>query len=145
MQQTHLRDLSGGYQGLTCLSNWMAQRTSGSRQFTQAHTALPVKVTRVSSLKWMGFVPTALGYAKPVKMVRHEDAKKVVAALMRPVAEELMRLTDACWNPFLMSGASAAAPALLSDAGIVAFTGALATRLNSCSVFSPPPHIGVIS
>ena len=89
--------------------------------------------------------PTALGCAKAVKMVRHEETKKVVAALMRPVAEELMRLTDACWNPFLISGASAAPPALLSDAGIVAYIGALATRLNSCSVFSPPPHTGVIS
>ena len=120
----------------------MAQKASGAKQYAQKRTVLPVKVTR-ASLKWMGFVPTALGFAKPVRMVRHEETKQVVAALMRHVAEEPMRLTDACWNPFLITSTLKAPPALLSDAEIVAFTGALATRLHSASVFFPPLHTSV--
>lgn len=122
-------------------SNWMAQHVSGPRRFTQNHTALPVKIWRVSSLKWLGFQNMALGFAKPFRMNRHEETKRVVAALMSPVAEETMRLTDACWSPFLISSDLRAPPTPFGDADLIAFAGGLATRACTTCVFVIPLHL----
>ena len=78
----------------------MAQHVAGSKVYTQAHTALPFKTSRVSSLRWLGFSSTALGIAKPVQMSRHEETKRIVRALMEPMAEETMVLTGAVWSEF---------------------------------------------
>ena len=110
--------------------------------FTQAHTALPFRTSRVSSVRWMGFSSTALGIAKPVQMSRHEETKRIVRALMEPIAEETMVLTDAVWSEFLISGNATAPPILFDDAAVVAFAGALALRENAFSVFQPPPAAG---
>ena len=108
----------------------------------QAHTALPLKTSRVSSLRWLGFDSTALGIAKPVRITRHEETKQIVRALMEPIQEETMILTDACWSALIISGNTKAPPSLFSDASIVAFAGALALRENTSSVFQPPLAAG---
>ena len=93
----------------------------------------------------MGFQNMALGFAKPVRMNRHEETKQSEAALMSPVAEETMRLTDACWSVFLISCILQAPPTPFGDADLIAFYGGLATRAHTSSVFvNPPPtgHIG---
>ena len=99
-----------------------------------------MKVSRLSSLKWMGFQSAELGFAKPVRMNRHEETKKVVAALMSPVAEETMRPTDACWSAFLISSNLQAPPTPFGDADLIAFSGGLATRaylFRFCQSTSP--------
>ena len=125
-------------------ANWMAQHVAGSKCFTQAHTGLPVRTSRASSLRWLGFGPTALGIAMPVRMARHEETKKVVMPLMEPVAEETMVLTDACWSGFLISGNITAPPSLLGDAAAIAYSGALAMRDNASSVFYSPLPTGTV-
>ena len=42
-----------------------------------------------------------MGVAKPARMVRHEETKKTVRALMDPVVEEMVSLTDACLCLFI--------------------------------------------
>ena len=120
----------------------MAQHVSGPRTFTQNHTALPVKVSRVSSLKWMGFQSTALGFAKRFRMNRHKETKRGVAALMSPVAEETMRLIDACWSPLLISGNLRAPPTPFGGPDLIAFYGGVATRAYTMCVFVIPPPPG---
>ena len=123
-------------------ATWMAQHVAGSKEYKHAHTALPLKTSRVSSLRWLGFDSTALGIAKPVRMTRHEETKLIVRALMGPVQEETMVLTDACWSELIIYRNTKAPPILFSDASVVAFSGALALRENSSSVFQPPSAAG---
>ena len=120
----------------------MAQRVAGTKAFTQAHTALPLKTSRVSSLRWLGFTSTALGIAKPVQMTRHEETKRIVRALMEPVAEEMMMLTDAVWSELIIAGNLSTPPIEFDDVAIVHFSGALGRRSNLVAVFEPPPAIG---
>ena len=119
----------------------MAQHVAGTKAFTQAHTALPFKTSRVSSLRWLGFASTALGIPKPVRMVRHAETKKIVRSLMEPIAEEMMMLTDAVWSDLIISGNSAP-PTVFGCAAVVAYAGALARRTNPFAVFQPPPVAG---
>ena len=119
----------------------MAQHVAGSKKFTQAHTALPFKTARVSSLRWLGFTSTALGIPKPVRMVRHAETKKIVRSLMEPIAEEMMILTDAVWSDLIISGNSTP-PTVFGCAAVFAFAGALGRRSNSFAVFQPPPAAG---
>ena len=123
-------------------ATWMAQHVSGSKVYMQAHTALPLKTSRFSSLRWLGFDSTALGIAKPVRMTRHEETKQIVRALMEPIQEETMVLTDACWSALLISGNTKAPPTLFGDSSVKAFCGALALRVNASSVLNPPPVAG---
>ena len=121
---------------------WMAQHVAGSKKITQAHTAMPLKTSRVSSLRWLGFTTTALGIAKPVRMTRHEETKRIVRALMEPVAEEMMMLTDAVWSELIIAGNLSTPPIEFDDVAIVHFSGALGRRSNLVAVFEPPPAIG---
>ena len=123
-------------------ATWMAQHVAGTKAFTQVHTALPFKTSRVSSLRWLGSTSTALGISKPVQMTRHEETKKIVRALMEPIAEEMMVLTDAVWSELIISGNISAPPITFGDAAVAAYAGALAMRDNRFSVFQPPPAVG---
>ena len=119
----------------------MAQHVAGTRAFTQAHTALPFKTSRVSSLRWLGFTSTALGISKPVQMTRHEETNRIVRSLMEPIAEEMM-LTDAVWSELIISGNISAPPTVFGCVAVVAYAGALAMRANQVAVFQPPPAAG---
>lgn len=123
-------------------ATWMAQHVAGSKVFKQAHIAFPWKTSRVSSLRWLGFSSMALGVAKPVQISRQEKTKRIVRALMEPIAEETMVLTGACWSELLISGNATAPPIVFSDASVIAFCCALALRVNASSVFYPPPVAG---
>ena len=120
----------------------MAQHVAGSKKVTQEHTAMPFKTSRVSSLRWLGFTSTALGIAKPVQMTRHEETKRIVRALMEPVAEEMMMLTDAVWSELIIAGNLSAPPIDFGDVAVMQFSGALGRRGNRFAVFQPPPAVG---
>ena len=123
-------------------ATWMAQHVAGTRAFTQAHTALPFKTSRVSSLRWLGFTSTALGISKPVQMTRHEETKRIVKSLMEPIAEEMMVLTDAVWSELIISANIFGPPTVFGGVAVVAYAGALAMRDDQVAAFQPPPAVG---
>ena len=78
---------------------WLAQHVAGTKRVTQDHVAIPAKISRLSSLTWLGCTPVALGIAKLVRMTRHEETKEIVRSLIEPLTQGMVNLTDAVMLP----------------------------------------------